>query len=719
MSNICPKCNKVFENNITTCPDCQTELIAAPEKNNGAAETQEVKQVSVFSLTSEDSAQRVIEYMKEQGVTGEYRYSLREKTFKIFVAQPDARNALRACTAFYAVEAKRLKAEEDRRREEEEAKRRAEEEEKRRIEEEARRKREEEEARRRAEEEKERLRREAEEAARKKAEEEAIRKAENEAKLKALEAERVRIEAEEAIRKAEEAARLLEEEAKRAAEEEERRKKEAEEEAKRKAEEEAKRAAEEEQRRIEEEKEKKRLESERRRKFFEEGIREAEAQRQEERRKKFTYIPHVEGEPVHEEPDSSPAVENIEPEEGPIFVETEPVDEYAVGDTIVVDAVEVEATDNAAEDTPASAEETDTSSFNDFISGIKSSKNISASLFGSTTEEAEETEEAGNEDNSAEEAEPFFAASPIKPQKPLVEDMFADNVFSGTDKAVEESAEKAPESNDMFEEVINKDLKAAPSSEKPPVKNKFASKFEAMDDFDDNTYKGFVPDYHQEEETLSEDDLIAQKYGFDPEEYKRLKEATAKRSHERKNNPPPKAKPQNKDFVMVDDSELDDYKGFVPDYSARRDEEKMQYYTKRTAIDYSKYRSASEGTERNTLADLNATLRSSSQTELSRLFENDVLKTAAKPQDYIGLKSSTYILALTGGQLNSLFTSWLMTNCTAATVRQYSKEGATPDENYNNKIEGIKNLLRQNFGKLDDAILDIIVKKFYNKYLDE
>lgn len=715
MSNICPKCSKVFENNITTCPDCQTELIAAPEKNNGAAENQEVKQVSVFSLTSEDSAQRVIEYMKEQGVTGEYRYSLREKTFKIYVAQPDARNALRACTAFYAVEAKRLKAEEDKRREEEEAKRRAEEEEKRRIEEEARRKREEEEARRRAEEEKERLRREAEEAARKKAEEEAIRKAENEAKMKALEAERVRLEAEEAIRKAEEAAKALEEEAKRAAEEEERRKKQAEEEAKRKAEEEAKRKVEEEQKRIEEEKEKKRLESERRRKLFEESIREAEAQRQEERKKKFTYIPHVEGEPVPEETGSAPAAENIEPEEGPIFVETEPVDEYAVGDTIVVDAVEVEATDNAAEDTPVSEEETDSSAFDDFFAGIKTSKNISSSFFGSSDEEDEEAEES-----PAEEAEPLFAGTPIKPQKPLVEDIFADNVFSEAEKKPEEKTEeKNAENSALFEEVINKDLKESSSAEKAPVKSKFASKFEAMDDLDGAAYKGFIPDYHEAEETEDEDEIIAKQYGFDPGEYKRLKEMTAKRSHERKNNPQPKSRPQNKDFTVIDDSELDDYKGFVPDYSARRDEEKMQYYTKRTSIDYSKYRTASEGTERNTLADLNATLRSSSQTELSRLFENDVLKTAVKPQDYIGLKSSTYLLALTGGQLNSLFTSWLMTNCTAATVRQYAKDGASSDENYNNKIEGIKNLLRQNFGKLDDAVLDIIVKKFYNKYLDE
>lgn len=697
MSKICPKCNKVYEDNTTTCPECSVELIDAPAE--APVEVQEeVKQVSVFSLTSEDSAQRVIEYMKEQGVEGEYRYSLREKTFKIFVAQPDARNALRACTAFYAVEAKRLKAEEDKRREEEEARRRAEEEERRRIEEEERLRREAEEAERRAAEEAERLRLEAEEAARRAAEEEAIRAAEEEARLKAAEAERIRREAEEAVRRAEEEARRLEEEAARAAEEEERRRIEAEEAKKRRAAEEARRAAEEELKRLEAEAEQKRLESERRRNLFAASIREAEEAKLEEQKKKLNFIPHVEGETVQEEVTTSPLIEDFEPEKGPIFVETEPVDEYEVGDTITVDAVEVETTDEEPEEVPQINEEEEVS-FENFLASLKKSKN-SSSIF----------------DDSDEEDAPLFTSSTVKPQKPLVEDMFTDNVFANLEKSAS-MISPSEEKKDVIEEVINDDLKSS-SSTTTSFKSKFASKFAGIDDIDDGTYKGFVPDYHQDE-TEDQDTLIAKSYGFDPEEYKKLKEETEKKARDRKNNPPPKPKSENKDFQIVDDFDLGDYKGFVPDYSSKRDEDKMQYYTKRTAIDYSKYRTSSDNSERNSLTDLSATLRSSSQTELSRLFENDVLKTAAKPQDYIALRSSTYLLALTGGQLNSLFTSWLMTNCTSATVRQYAKEGATSDENYNNKIEGIKNLLKQNFGKLDDDILDIIVKKFYNKYLDD
>ncbi len=657
MSKTCPNCKKVYENDVNICPDCNVELTADVAV---ASEPEEIKQISVFSLTNEESAQRVIEYMKEQGVEGEYRYNLREKTYKIFVAQPDARNALRACTSFYAEEAKRIKAEEDKLRAEEEARLRAEEE-----------------ARLAAEEE-ERRRREEEEAERRRLEEEAIKKAEEEARLKAEEAERIRLEAEEAIKKAEETARLLEEEAKRAAEEEERKRLEAEAEELRKAEEERLRLE-------AEEEAKRQAEKERRRKLFEQTILAAEAEKQEELKKSPDYIPLVEGETVLEEDFFSSVIEEV-PEEGPIFVETEPVDEYEVGDTITVDAVDIEFTEEKPE--VEKVPETEEEAFSNFLAGFKKSKN--AALFGEEPVEEKKAE-------------------------PVVEDLFTDNVFAQLEKSVEES--KIAENNtNVVEEVINDTLKTSDS--KPNFKSKFASKFESLEDVDDGTYKGFIPDYSNTTEE-DEDIKIAKSYGFDPDEYKKLKEETAKKAQERKNNPLPKEKPANKDFMLVEEAPLEDYRGFVPDYSQRKDAEKMEFYTKRTAIDYSKYRASSDNSDRNSLADLSATLRSSSQTELSKLFENDVLSVSSKPQDYIALKSSSYILALTGGQLNSLFTAWLMTNCTSATVKQYAKDGATPDENYSNKIDGIKNLLKQNFGKLDDDILEIIVKKFYNKYLDE
>lgn len=692
MSKICPSCNKTFDDSIINCPNCQIALVPGGQDNSNIGN--ETKQVSVFSLTSEASASRVIDYMKEQGVLAEYRYSLREKTFKIFVAEKDAKKALRACTSFYAVEAKRLKAEEDKIREAEEAKRRAEEEEQRRIEEEQR----------RIEEEQQRLR-EEEEARRRAEEEETIRKAEEETRIKAEEAERIRLEAEEAVRKAEEAARQFEEDAKLAAQEEERLKLEAEENEKRKVEEEKERQILEEQRRKEEEKEKKRAESERRRSLFAKGIRDAEAEKFEEKKRKFHNIPHVEGETVEEEISASNE-ENFEPENGPIFVETEPVEEYEVGDTITVDAVEIdmsEALDDAEVFYDQPAEQS--SDFSGFFAGVGKRKNkISPSIFSPTSDEDKENNDSDNSTSGS--------------QDPLVEEMFTDNVFTSTDSL--EQSTKSFGGKDIYEEIINDELKSNKSNDSSAAPSKFAEKFGSIDSIDDGTYKGFVPDYHTEsDEDEDEDVKIAKSYGFDPAEYKKLRESTAKKAQDRKNNPPPRKRPENKDFILMEEAPADEYRGFVPDYSQRKEQENMDYYTNRTTIDYSKYRTNSGGNDRNALTELNATLRSTSKTELSRLFENDVIRTATKPQDFIALKSSNYLLALTGGQLNSLFTAWLMTNCTTATVKQYVVESATPDENYKNKIEGIKNLLKQNFGKLDDAAIDIIVRKFYNKFLDE
>ena len=169
----------------------------------------------------------------------------------------------------------------------------------------------------------------------------------------------------------------------------------------------------------------------------------------------------------------------------------------------------------------------------------------------------------------------------------------------------------------------------------------------------------------------------------------------------------------------MDEVKIEEYQGFVPDYGKKED---MSNFTSRIEIDYSKYRkggAAQSGDESNSLASLSGTLRSTNQYELNKLFSNEAVKNSAQPTDFTALKSTNFMLALTGGQLNSLFTSWLITNCTKTTVKQYEKATASGEENYTNKIEGIKSLIRSNFGKLDEYALDIIVKRFYNKYLDE
>ena len=163
-----------------------------------------------------------------------------------------------------------------------------------------------------------------------------------------------------------------------------------------------------------------------------------------------------------------------------------------------------------------------------------------------------------------------------------------------------------------------------------------------------------------------------------------VKPYTEKRAMERKNNPKankPK-KEKNPDFVVVDEEEdvKLDYTGFVPDYSNKKDD--MSFYTSRTEIDYSKYRKGgaqgSSDDSSNSLASLTGTLRSTNSYELNKLFSVEAVKGSAQPKDFTALKSTNFVLALTGGQLNSLFTSWLITNCTKTTAKQFEKGERPP-----------------------------------------
>ncbi len=92
------------------------------------------------------------------------------------------------------------------------------------------------------------------------------------------------------------------------------------------------------------------------------------------------------------------------------------------------------------------------------------------------------------------------------------------------------------------------------------------------------------------------------------------------------------------------------------------------------------------------------------------------LKNTFSPQE---IKTTTFLCSMTGSQLMKLFNSWLMMNITAVSVRTFEKPEATAEENFNAKIDGIKKLLLDTFGDLNEVFLDTVVRKYYNKYLDD
>ena len=56
---------------------------------------------------------------------------------------------------------------------------------------------------------------------------------------------------------------------------------------------------------------------------------------------------------------------------------------------------------------------------------------------------------------------------------------------------------------------------------------------------------------------------------------------------------------------------------------------------------------------------------------------------------------------------------------TSGFVKQFEKAGATMDENTENKIVGMKNVLTNTFGELNESFLDYVVRRYYAKYLED
>ena len=105
MSKQCTKCKKTFDDSVMVCPDCKMGLITiagAPEpaKEEPAPAENVNKTISLFSVTSEESAERVVEYLNAQGIPSSYNMNLRERNYKINVAPEKSKEALKAYTAF-------------------------------------------------------------------------------------------------------------------------------------------------------------------------------------------------------------------------------------------------------------------------------------------------------------------------------------------------------------------------------------------------------------------------------------------------------------------------------------------------------------------------------------------------------------------------------------------------------------------------------------------
>ncbi len=260
--------------------------------------------------------------------------------------------------------------------------------------------------------------------------------------------------------------------------------------------------------------------------------------------------------------------------------------------------------------------------------------------------------------------------------------------------------------------------------QRPRNRKTFAA---SMPDDLDETFRGFVPDYSAEPEkpekaepTPEEAAMLAfrQKVAARKEEQNRIVAEKTKEAVRKANLVKDLSNGQK--IVFEDTDELDNYAGFVPDYTPNTSsEEDFAFYKPRSVSDYSKYKKKGAKTEPTAAPVEVSHMRLTNANEVMEVFSGKLpsgVKHTFSPQE---IKTTTFLCSMTGAQLMKLFNSWLMMNITAVSVRTFEKPEATAEENFNAKIDGIKKLLLDTFGDLNEVFLDTVVRKYYNKYLDD
>ena len=242
-------------------------------------------------------------------------------------------------------------------------------------------------------------------------------------------------------------------------------------------------------------------------------------------------------------------------------------------------------------------------------------------------------------------------------------------------------------------------------------------------DFDpDGTYRGFVPDYSptdlsdsNEPEETSEYDEFKKKVHSRKEENAAIN-AQIKKEQVRQASLV-KDFGKNGKIVFEDTEDLDNYAGFVPDYTPNTtNEEEFDFYKPHQVSSYAKYKKNKKGEDTPGVLSF---MRLTGEEEADNLFVSHVPASAKREIGAADLKNATFLVCMGSKRLAKLFNSWMMLNITQQTVRAFESENCTEAQNHERKIAGIKKLLTDNFGELNEVFLEALVQRYYSKFLDE
>ena len=436
------------------------------------------------------------------------------------------------------------------------------------------------------------------------------------------------------------------------------------------------------------------------------------------------------------EPDEADSYYTQSNASDPIFVETERIKDEELDSDNIIEASNVISIDKEEEE-PVYEDDND-DAFDTFLSSFR-----------------KDDEEDKNDDildsflndvhNMDENLDDSLEISEVLPDHDKYDDYedYDINLGSGRPKDIQDTAINVSADSNIIEEVFDTDVEvgqiddAASSVANPDAASENLTKTKAPsrkfqpkrnDNYSDiDDYAGFIPDYSFEEKEEVEETAEEAAYREFTEHVAERKREKNLAANQKKSEQTRKAnlecnldkKGKKGKIVFEDTDDLDSYAGFIPDYKPNTDNEKdFEFYKPHTVSSYAKYKKGKKDTSDSSLMNMTH-MRATNAEEIRNVFIEKIPNGIKNSMDPSMVRSTGFIVSMSGKQLAQLFNSWLLLNMTSGFVKQFEKAGATMDENTENKIVGMKNVLTNTFGELNESFLDYVVRRYYAKYLED